>query len=121
MKRISFIVLVVFFILAGFNHFRDPEFYLPLIPDYFAFPQVINMLSGMAEIILGLGLIFKATRKYAAYALLGLLIAFVPSHVYFIQIGGCVTGGLCAPIWVGWVRLVVIHPLLLFWIWNHRR
>ncbi len=120
-RKISLYLQCIFYVVAGANHFIQPSFYLDLIPSYFVYPEFINYLSGAIEILLGIGLFFHATRGLAAYAIIAMLIAFIPSHVYFIQIGGCIAGGLCAPVWVGWFRLVVIHPLLMYWAWRHRR
>lgn len=119
-KSISLWLLSVFYLFAGINHFINPDFYLPLIPPYLPLPNAINYGSGLVEILLGLMLIFSITRKWAAYGITFLLIAFIPSHIHFIQINSCVEGDLCVPTWLGWVRLIVIHPLLLFWAWNHR-
>ncbi|MEM9328725.1 MAG: hypothetical protein AAGA85_23870 [Bacteroidota bacterium] len=112
--------MTTFYFIAGINHFRDADFYLPLIPDYLPWPDLINVVSGIAEIILAVGLIVPASRKYAAFGIIAMLVAFIPSHVYFIQIGGCIPDGLCAPIWVGWLRLLIIHPMLILWAWYHR-
>ena len=116
----SLFLQIIFYIIAGVNHFLNPSFYLDLIPEYFVFPKLINYLSGSLEILFGIGLAFQATRKFAAYSIIAMLVAFIPSHVYFIQIGGCVAGGLCVPLWIGWVRLLIIHPLLIYWAWRHR-
>lgn len=88
---------------------------LDLIPPYFPFKEFINIASGVIEIILGALLIPTQTRKYAGYAIILMLVAFIPSHIYFIQIGSCVDGGLCVTEIIGWVRLIVIHPLLIAW------
>ena len=106
-----------FYIGAGLNHFRKPESYLGLIPPYFPHIQLINLLAGMLEIILGLLLLFTTTRKWGAFGIMILLVAFIPAHIYFIQMGGCIPGGLCFPAWVGWLRLLLVHPLLLYWAW----
>ena len=119
-KNLSLVLLIGFFTFAGINHFIDPEFYYPLIPPYLIYLEAINVLSGALEILFGVGLIFKSTRKYSAYLIIVMLVAFIPSHIYFIQVGGCVPNGLCIPLWVGWVRLLMIHPLMLFWVWSHR-
>lgn len=111
----------MFYALAGINHFVNPDFYLPLIPPYFPYPEMINWVSGVAEVLLAAGLAFSLTRKWACYLIIAMLVAFIPSHVYFIQMGGCVQQGLCAPEWVGWVRLIVVHPLLIGWAWWHTR
>lgn len=107
--------LAYFYIAAGINHFISPDFYLPLIPSFFSNPELINLIAGIAELLLGLGVLFFPTRKRAAFGIVFLLLAFIPSHVYFIQIGSCVTEGLCVPAWVAWIRLIIIHPVLIFW------
>lgn len=120
-KKISLWAQAGFYFVGGLNHFINPEFYLDLIPRYLIFFDEINLLAGIMEVVLGIGLLLPVTRNYAAYGIILMLLAFIPSHVYFIQIGGCVEGGLCAPTWVGWVRLVIIHPLLIYWAWSVRK
>ncbi len=117
LKRILRYMLAVFFLVAGINHFRDPGFYFPLIPEYLPWPKTINGVSGILEIIFGGLLFFKKYRIPASYGILALLVLFIPSHIHFIQLGSCVENSLCVPGWVGWLRLIVIHPLLLFWVW----
>ena len=110
-----------FYCFAGINHLFNPEFYYDLIPSYFIYLDEINLLAGVAEIVLGIGLIFKEFRKISAYGIMLMLLTYIPSHIYFIQIGSCIEGGLCVPAWLGWFRLVVIHPLLIFWAWSARK
>jgi len=113
--------MIVFYLLAGINHFINPDFYLLLIPPYFPFHNGINIVSGFLEMTFGILLIFNGTRKYAVYGIILMLIAFIPAHIYFIQINSCVEGGLCVPNWIGWIRLLVIHPILIFWAWSNRK
>jgi uncharacterized membrane protein len=108
-------LLGIFFILAGRNHFANPEFYYPLIPDYLPYPVFINSMSGIIEILLGLGILFKKYSKMSAWGIIVLLLIFIPSHIYFIQVGSCIENGLCVPEWIAWLRLGLIHPLLLYW------
>ena len=121
MKKIGLYLQSAFYLIAGINHFIDPEFYYPLIPEYFTYPSLINYLSGSLEILFGIGLLFITTRKLTSYAIIAMLVAFIPSHVYFIQQGSCVDGGLCVPEWIGWGRLLIIHPLLIWWAWKCRK
>ncbi|WP_296620818.1 hypothetical protein [Marivirga sp.] len=111
-------LMTIFYLIAGFNHFINPDFYLPLIPPFFNSHEKINVLSGITEIVLGIGILFYPSRKYASYGIMIMLLAFIPSHVYFIQINSCIDGGLCVPEWAGWFRLVIIHPALLLWAWE---
>ena len=73
------------------------------------------VVSGIFEMLLGLGILFKKYSKMAAWGIIVLLLLFIPSHIYFIQIGACVENGLCVPKWVAWIRLLLIHPILIFW------
>ncbi len=119
-KRLLRYVLAIFFIIAGANHFRDPNFYLPLIPSYLPYPEIINWGSGILELLFGGLLFFKRYQLLASYGILMLLLLFIPSHLYFITLGSCIPDGLCVPEWLAWLRLFVIHPLLLFGVWRVR-
>jgi uncharacterized membrane protein len=115
LKKLNLFLLSGFYVFAGVNHFINPQFYYDLIPDYLPFHELINVVSGLAEIILGIGVIFQKTRKWSSYLLVTMLISFIPAHIYFIQIGSCVEGGMCVSEWIGWARLLIIHPLLIWW------
>lgn len=106
-----------FYVVAGLNHFINPSFYSALIPPYLPLHTVINYGSGAAEILLGLGLLSTVTRRPAAIGIIVMLIAFIPAHIHFIIQDSCL-GELCVPTWVGWVRLLAIHPVLLLWAWS---
>lgn len=115
LKKLNLLLLSTFYVFAGVNHFINPQFYYGLIPDYLPFHELINVVSGLAEISLGIGVIFQKTRKWSSYLLIAMLISFIPAHVYFIQIGSCIEGGMCVAEWIGWARLLIIHPLLILW------
>lgn len=121
LKTLGLYLMAGFYLFGGINHFRSPEFYLPLIPDYLPAPDLLNTLAGIAEIVLGIGLLIPNTRKWAAWGVIAMLLAFIPSHIYFIQIGSCIPDVLCATEWMGWIRLILIHPLLIAWAWLYTR
>jgi len=108
--------MAILYILAGLNHFRRPAGYLPLIPDYFGNPVLLNYAAGIFEIIGGIGLLIPATRQIAAYGIIAMLMAFIPSHILMIQQGGCFPKpAFCFPEWTMWVRLLIFQPLLIWW------
>jgi uncharacterized membrane protein len=115
LSRILIFFMGAFYVFAGVNHFINPQFYEPLIPDYLPWNSFINYASGVLEIVLGLGIFIPKYRKISAQAILILLVLFIPSHIHFIQIGACIPEGLCTPMWLAWLRLVLIHPVLMFW------
>jgi uncharacterized membrane protein len=115
--------MIAFYLFGGYNHFRDPAFYIPLIPPYLAAWAVeLNLLSGVFEIVLALLLIPKQTRKYAGWGIVMMLIAFVPSHIYFIQKGTFSIGSISMNPFISWMRLLIFQPLFIVWaLWVSER
>ncbi len=74
------------------------------------------LLSGAAEVAGGLGLLLPATRRWAAWGLLALLVAVFPANVYMV---GLATE-LHIPAWVLWARLPLQVPLI-GWAWLYAR
>ena len=119
--KILRIILIGFYLFAGSYHFINPEFYSDLIPDYLPFHSAINYLSGFLEIVFGIGVAFPKTRMFAAKGIIVLLILFIPSHVDFILKGSCVESAFCVSPWIAWLRLLIIHPILIYWAWSIRK
>lgn len=114
-------ILIGFYAFAGSYHFINPEFYSDLIPDYLPYHGFINYSSGFFEILFAIGVAFPKTRLLAVKGIILLLVAFIPSHIYFIQIGSCVESAFCVSPWVAWLRLLIVHPLLILWAWSVRK
>ncbi|MCC5919817.1 MAG: DoxX family protein [Cyclobacteriaceae bacterium] len=79
------IIMAVIYIAAGLNHFIMPKVYIPIIPPYIPKPKLMNALAGLAEVLLGLGLLFESTRSISALGIILLLIAVFPSNLYMYQ------------------------------------
>ena len=70
------------FVAAGANHFRDPAFYMRMMPPYLPWHQELVYLSGACEVVLG-GLLFVPRySRYAAWCLIALLIAVFPANLH---------------------------------------
>jgi uncharacterized membrane protein len=115
MSRVSWslYLLVVLFVGAGLLHFFHPAPYLRIMPPRLPAPRLLVLLSGAAEVAGGLGLLWPATRRWAAWGLLALLLAVFPANVYMLQIHE----QLHLPAWVAWARLP-LQPLLMWWVWR---
>lgn len=117
-RRLSVLLMGVFYLVAGVNHFINPDFYTPLVPAYLPKPELLHLLAGIAELLLGIGVILTNTRKKAATGVMVLLLLLTPAHIHFLQIGSCIPEGLCVPVWVAVLRLFLIHPLLVYWAFS---
>jgi uncharacterized membrane protein len=81
-QRIGARVFGAFFVLAGVNHFVSPELYLRMIPPYLPLHGPINVVSGAAEVLLGLGLFTERYRRLSALGSIALLVAVFPANVH---------------------------------------
>ena len=107
------VVAIFAFVLAGFNHFRNPEFYKSIIPPSFPSPAALVAISGVCEIAGGLGLGVPPLRRAAAFGLIALLVAVFPANIYMVvhpeQFPEFKT-------WVLWVRLP-LQAVFIGWVW----
>ncbi|MBC7654985.1 MAG: hypothetical protein H7098_10995 [Oligoflexus sp.] len=71
----------IIYTIAGINHFVMPQFYIKIMPPYLPYPLVLIYLSGLTEIIAGVLLTIKKTRKLGAWLVIGLLIAVFPANI----------------------------------------
>jgi uncharacterized membrane protein len=117
LKKTSLIILIIFYLAAGANHFRDPSSYLKIIPHYFPFTKVLNLLAGFCELWFAILLIFTKTRKSAAWGIILMLIAFLPVHISMIGDAPLTLGSITVTPLIAWIRLVVLQPLLILWAW----
>ena len=75
-------LLGVLFVAAGINHFADPDFYVHIMPPYLPWHFSLIIISGVAEIVLGAGLLVPRFQSIAAWGLIALLIAVFPANVH---------------------------------------
>jgi len=109
-------LLIGLFVSAGLLHLLYPVPYLRIMPPALPAPQLLVLLSGIAEVAGGLGLLWPATRRWAGWGLLALLLAVFPANIYMLQIHE----QLHLPAWALWARLP-LQPLLMWWVWRASR
>ncbi|MCR4315501.1 MAG: DoxX family protein [Planctomycetes bacterium] len=80
-RLVNCYVLGALFVLAGANHFYNPDFYLPMMPPYLPLHLELVYISGVFEILGGIGLMVPKTRTFAMWGLLALLVAVFPANV----------------------------------------
>jgi uncharacterized membrane protein len=119
-KRASLWLMGAFYVFAGINHFRNPDFYLPMMPSYLPAHAELVFLSGVAEVLLGVAVVIPRTRRLAAWGIVALLIAVFPANlnmaIHDIPVGGRTEG---LGIW-NWVRLPM-QAVLIAWAWWYTR
>jgi len=100
-----------FFIGAGLLHFLSPDRYVAMIPPVLPEPLMLVLLSGAAEVACGIGLVFRSTRRHAAWATIAVLFAILPANIY-VALSGGVVEDLSTARWYYLVRI----PFQLFYV-----
>lgn len=105
----------------GILHFVAAPLFEQIIPPFLPSPRGLVLVSGVFEVILGLGLLHPDTRRWASLGILGLLVAVFPANIYMavanVQIQGL-------PAWLPqptpaqlWARLP-LQGVLLYWAYS---
>jgi uncharacterized membrane protein len=92
-----------------------PRFYLRIIPPYLPWHEALNYTSGLAEIVLGLFLLFPSYSNSAAWGIIGLLIAIFPANIYHLTSLKPAKANLK---WILYLRLP-FQGILILWAWWH--
>lgn len=115
-QSLTRLVLAALFVAAGVAHFRTPEPFVKIVPPYLPSPYVLVYVSGIFEILGGLGLLVPATRLIAGWGLIALLLAVFPANIYMAT-AGVKIGGFPSQPWMAWARLPFQFVLigLIYW------
>ena len=73
--NIGCIIFGLPFVIIGIDHFIDPSWYEPIVPEILGFPTFWVYASGVFEIALGAGLMLPRTRQISAYGIALMLVA----------------------------------------------
>lgn len=120
LKRSLLYLQGAFYVFAGYNHFRVPDYYLPMMPGYLPAHAELVLLSGIAEVACGVGLLIPQTRKLAAWGTIALLVAVFPANLHValhnVPLFGATEGAGA----LNWVRLP-FQLVLIAWAWWYTR
>jgi uncharacterized membrane protein len=105
------ILLAILFIGAGALHFVFTPVYVNIMPSYLPAPSLLVQISGVAEILGGIGLLVPAAQPAAAWGLILLLIAVLPANLNMALHTSHWPG---IPSWLLWARLPLQLPLI-YW------
>ncbi len=113
LQQVSLFGMALLYGAAGVNHFINPRFYTGIMPKFFPMPELLNQVSGIAEIILAVGLLFAPTRQVSAYLIIAMLVVFFTVHVPHLFNPPKMAQG---KYWLLILR-IPIQFLLIYWAW----
>jgi len=112
-KRIALLALSVLFVGAGVNHFANPSVYVEIMPPYLPAHLELVYLSGICEVLGGLGVLPRALRPLAGRGLVLLLVAIFPANLHMALHPELFPG---VPAWALAARLP-LQLALIAWAW----
>jgi uncharacterized membrane protein len=111
-------LLAAFFVGSGVNHFVIPRTYEQIMPPRLKDDATLLVqLSGVAEVVGGLGVLSRRTRRPAGLWLIGVLVGVFPANVYMAQAHERFHR---IPRWALYGRLP-LQPLMMWWAWRATR
>ena len=81
-KTFFLILLSVFFTYAGIDHLISPDFYVSIMPPWIPAHLELVYLSGVFEVMGGVGVLIPRFRAFAGAGLVALLIAVYPANLH---------------------------------------
>lgn len=110
-------VLGIVLLVTGTNHFLSPSGFEAIVPRALGSPAFWVAASGVAELLVGLGLIVRRTRRLAAIAAVVLFVVVFPANLKMALDSGDGTPGWTHIPWVAWARLPLQIPLIAWAAW----
>ncbi len=87
-------------------HFLNPEPFVLIVPPYLPAPELLVAISGVFEVLGGVGLLIPRTRVAAGWGLIALLIAVYPANVHML-VNEVYLPDMPQEKWLLWVRMPV--------------
>ncbi len=112
----SRLLLAAFFSFAGVMHFVSPAPYVAIMPEWLPSPKLLVMISGVLEILGGLGVLSPQTRRLAGWGLIALLIAVFPANIQMLRLAYIANASILWKVGL-WLRLP-LQPLVIWWVWR---
>ncbi len=104
-KLVALWVLATSMIAIGIAHFVRPKPFVRIVPKYLPAPLALVYISGLFEILGGVGLLVPSTRVAAAWGLIALYIAVFPANLYMLTDNVSLDPRKPIPRWALWARL----------------
>lgn len=118
-KEILRVILSVAIIVVGITHFIRPDQYAKIVPPQLPYPLELVYISGVFEILGGIGLLIPFLSVAAAWGLIALFIAVFPANINQ-TINSIPIEGIPHHPLLYWARLP-FQAVLIAWAWWYTR
>lgn len=109
-------LLAATMVAVGVAHVVEPEPFVRIVPPVLPAPRFLVYLSGLFEILGGLGLLVPWSRRFSGWGLIALYVAVFPANVYMAWSGVSPVPGVEVSPWAAWGRLP-FQLVFIAWAW----
>tara|TARA_B100000941_G_C28468564_1_gene535054 strand:+ start:768 stop:1235 length:468 start_codon:yes stop_codon:yes gene_type:complete len=81
-RLITILVMSFLYVFIGVKHFIDPQYFINITPPQIEYKSFAVYFTGVLEVLGGLLILNKKTRKAGSYMLIFLLIIVFPANIY---------------------------------------
>jgi uncharacterized membrane protein len=118
-KEILRAILAISIMIVGITHFTHPDQYARIVPPQLPYPIGLVYISGVFEILGGIGLMIPYVSVAAAWGLIALFVAVFPANINQAINSIPIDGIPHSPIGY-WLRLP-FQAVLIAWAWWYTR
>jgi len=104
------------FMATGILHFLKPGTFMSIMPEYIPYHKAMVYISGAAELLGGIGVLFRLTQNWTAWGLILLLVAVFPANIDMTVQAFKHQGGHSFYFWATVLRLP-LQFVLMYWIY----
>ena len=113
---LSVALIGLIFVVGGVMHFLRPRVYLAIMPSWLPAAAALVFVSGVFEILGGIGVLVPATRVIAGWGLIALLFAVFPANVQMLL--NARTAHASASTMAVLVARLPLQVLLVYWVFR---
>lgn len=113
---IARLTLAAVFLFGGVMHLLKPALYRPIMPAMLPAHDALILISGLAEIAGGAGILVPLTRRAAGVGLILLLVAVFPANIEMLRLYRLNGASWWAELML-WLRLP-LQAVLIWWTWR---
>src|SRR5262245_13584572 len=108
------VALAVMLLFTETSHFAPmKKDLIAMVPPGLPRPDLLVLLTGMAELAGAIGLLIPATRYWAAWGLIVLMAGMLPANISAARRGVLLRGRPATPLWLR----IPMQVLLIGWAW----
>ncbi|MEP6573974.1 MAG: hypothetical protein ABJD11_14825 [Gemmatimonadota bacterium] len=117
--RPALLALAAVFMFTGMVHLLAPQVYLGIMPPWAPHPLMLVYISGVCELLGGIGILLEPVRRTAGIGLILLLVAVFPANVQMLS-NHLARGTTALEATLLWLRLP-LQAVLVWWVWSVTR